>query len=291
MGITIHHTITRISKDQAQSCIELTKKMAEEVGFDFVEIEEPGYNYIERMRNQHGKITHRWSSFVADDWSHGWYPKIREGLKDNPEAYRTKRFGVLVHPPMTESFEMVFTPDQDKKYSTHAFCKTQPFSNDDPSVCAMVHVWVIAVLETIKHNITKKIDIDDEGDFAPKIITDGDRKWWAELKEKGSTDYLHYYENEFKPYQLETLMESFGENLALINAIGGQLVEAGWGDNIVQGMPITIPGPKAENIKSVGLLTPGDQYVYMLYEKCKVIMKTVSKTSRKITMPCPINPQ
>jgi len=286
MGVTIHYSFAKSPKYKCQEVIDLVKRMAQEVGFDFIELTETGYGYESVIRNGRTmEVTHRFNEFVADNWTHGRYPEILRDQERNPDAYRTKRFGVIVHPPQTESFEVMFQRDKNGKWFSSSFCKTQPFSKEDPSISVHVHVWIITVLELIQKNIMP-VEISDEGDFAPKKIKDSDREYWRKLKAKGYTDYEAYYEKEFKPYQVETLIEAFGENLALIQSLGQMLRNQSFDG--VEGMKLqTTTKLGDDQLKSTGM-AQGDHFVYTMFEKGKTVMQEVSKTDRKIVIPVEI---
>lgn len=287
MGICINYRLetSTITEEQAKETVALTKRMAQEAGFDFTEIEESGLVYIEETPWIDGK-TNKKRQFVGNDWHYGLYPQIRMDAMRSEDSYRTRRFGIIVNPPNTESFTMEWTGCEDGRYfMPFAFTKTQPFSGEDPAINAQSHIWIISVLVTIKKNIIPELYINDESDFFVEEPDEKTLKYWRELKEQGKTDYEARHREYIKDnFSLKRLMESFGESLAMIQAIGGQLQQQFGAGNVVTGAHIETHKVVEDSVKSTGT-ADGNKYIYRMFEKARIILEEVGTTPRRVAIP------
>lgn len=278
MGITISYRTKpedlTLTKEQKEECVELTKGMAKEAGFNFIEVQEDGYLCMTKTTDIKGKIID-WDAHFVDTNSH---PQIRmHAIKQGAEL--TTRTGVVVHPPNTESFSMMFLKTKEGYMLEGNKCKTQPFSGEDPNINAMSHIWIISLLTLIKQNIIKEIYINDEGNF---YISEEDREHWKKSYEEGEPWAEKYLDIE--SYKLENLEDAFATNLQLIETISEQLQDEFGAGNVETGMTIETRTVADENVKSQGVARD-DQYLYRIFEQGKTILEEVSKTQRTITIP------
>jgi len=191
MGVTIHYECRTKNRKSVMKSIAFVKEMAKgEKILTIDEVDHPKLGLGIYINNEGETFSWVWNEY--HEWRPEWNPKPGEYVISN-------------------------------------FTKTQAFRSEVLLPAVSYHIWIAEVLDTIKRCWLPELEISDEGDYLLKRPTEKAISYWKELQTKYGVkeDYFRRY-MLMKPKDPANIIQAYGENLAVMDIVMGQLSKVGW---------------------------------------------------------------